>query len=120
MKISNGTLLIAYGIFLALIGVIGFLSNPEKAKTALISGGTFGALSVAWGVLHLRGVRWARIAALATTALLGVVFVWRATAGWQAVAAGQAEKKTAAILISLMLAGTVAMLAALLFRKRAG
>ena len=119
MRISTGRLLIAYGVFLALIGLIGFLSNPEKAKTALISGGSFGGLSVAWGVLHLKGVRWARAAAIATCALLAVVFVWRSTAGWQAVAAGQSEKRTAALLISIMLAGTVAMLAALLFRKRA-
>jgi len=120
MKLSIGILLIAYGAFLAAIGVIGFLSNPEKAKTALISGGTFGGLSAAWGVLHLRGVRWARAAAIATTALLAVVFVWRSTAGWMAVAAGQSEKKTAAILISIMLAGTAAMLAVLLVRKREG
>ena len=117
MKVANGPLLIAYGVFLALIGLIGFLSNPEKAKTALLSGGTFGGLSVVWGVLHLRGVRWARPAAIATTALLAVVFVWRSAAGWQAVAAGQSEKKTAAVLISIMLGGTIAMLAALLFRK---
>lgn len=119
MTLATGRLLIAYGVFLAVVGVIGFLSNPEKAKTALISGGTFGGLSVLWGILLLRGVRWARAAAIGTTVLLAVVFVWRSTAGWQAVAAGQSEKKTAAILISIMLAGTVAMLAALLLRKRA-
>jgi uncharacterized membrane protein (UPF0136 family) len=30
------------------IGLIGYFSNPEKARTALISGGTFGTLSIIW------------------------------------------------------------------------
>jgi len=42
--------LIFYGGLLVLAGLAGYLSNPEKAKTALISGGTFGALSILWGV----------------------------------------------------------------------
>jgi len=33
------------------IGVVGFLSKPEKAASALISSGTFGAHSIAWGFL---------------------------------------------------------------------
>ena len=42
---------ILYGAFLIVMGLLGYLSNPEKAKTALMSGGTFGALSIVWGVL---------------------------------------------------------------------
>ena len=42
--------------YLIVMGLVGYLSNPEKAKTALMSGGTFGALSILWGVLGARGV----------------------------------------------------------------
>lgn len=120
MSRSLGGIVIGYGLFLMLIGVIGYLSNPEKAKTALLSGGTFGALSIAWGALLLRGVRWAWAAAATTTVFLSGIFLWRASVGWIAVSQGQAEKRTAAVLITLMLAGSLATLALLLAWRRRG
>lgn len=93
--------MIGYGAFLVAMGVTGYLSNPEKAATALISGGTFGALSMGWGVLLRRGMGWARWAALATTGLLTAVFAWRSTASWAAVQAGQ-PKLVAALIITAM------------------
>jgi len=41
--------MVGYGLFLMIIGIFGFLSNPEKAKTALLSGGGFGFLSIVLG-----------------------------------------------------------------------
>lgn len=114
-----GVWLVSSGVFLIAIGVAGYLSNPEKAKTALASGGTFGGLSALWGVLVLRGVGWAPRAALVTTSLLSAVFVWRAYMGWTAVAGGQAEKRTAAVLISLMLCASLATLVRLKLRRPA-
>ena len=102
-----GKWMVGYGLFLMLIGVLGFLSNPEKAKTALLSGGGFGFLSIVLGILVHRRIRWARSAAVAMTALLSAVFVWRAGAGWIAVSRGQLEKRTAAILITLMLVASI-------------
>lgn len=118
MNKSMGRMVVFYGLFLMAIGVLGFLSNPEKAKTALLSGGTFGLLSIAWGVLLIRGVRWAWGAAVATTLLLSGVFFWRASVGWMAVTSGQAEKQTAAVLITVMLAGSLAILALLVGSRR--
>lgn len=109
--------LLIYGAFLILAGVAGFLSNPEKAKTALLSGGTFGGLSIVLGVLNARGIAWARKAAFGTVVFLAVVFVWRASAGWMAVAEGRSEKLFAACLISLMLAATVGMAGAMWKKK---
>lgn len=105
-----GTWVIGYGAFLIAIGVIGYLSNPEKAATALVSGGTFGLLSLAWGVLLRRGKEWARWAALATTGFLTVVFAWRATVSWLAVQGGQSEKLVAAVLITAMGVASLATL----------
>lgn len=102
MTSSLGRWMIGYGAFLIAIGVIGYLSNPEKAATALASGGTFGGLSIVWGVLLRRGRDWARIAALATTGFLTAVFAWRATVSWMAVQGGQSEKLVAASLITAM------------------
>jgi hypothetical protein len=49
--------LILQGGFLVLLGVLGFLSNPEKANTPLLAFGAFGAVAAGLGVLGARGVR---------------------------------------------------------------
>lgn len=43
--------LYGFGAFLFLCGLAGYLSNPVAAKTALMSGSVFGALSILWGFL---------------------------------------------------------------------
>ena len=116
MNTKTAGYLILYGGFLIVMGLLGYLSNPEKAKTALMSGGTFGALSILWGVLGARGVRLIRPAAIVTTSFLALVFVWRATVGWLAVLDGKLEKLFAAILITLMLSASALMLS-VLFRS---
>ena len=114
MKRTLAHWMIAYGFFLIACGVAGYLSNPQKAATALLSGGTFGTLVMLWGWLMSRGIGWSRWAAGATTALLVTVFAWRATVSWTAFAGGAAEKLTAAILITLMGTASLAMLLFLL------
>ncbi len=117
MNKSFSRWMIIYGIFLIAAGVTGYLSNPEKAKTALMSGGTFGVLSLVWGILSARGVEWSRKAAVGMMGFLALVFSWRAAAGWAAVFGGKPEKLFAAVLITLMLTATAAMLTAV-FRKK--
>ncbi len=109
---------VGYGVFLFLCGLAGYLSNPEAAKTALITGSFFGGLSAIWGVFILKGMGWAKGAAVVTTALLACVFTWRSTVSWQAVAAGE-PKVFAASLISLMFVGSIATLVVLLTSRRA-
>lgn len=120
MNVQTAGYLIFYGLFLILCGLLGFLSNPEKAKTALMSGGTFGALSIVWGVLGARGFRWSQPAALTTTSLLALVFAWRASVGWLAVLDGRREKLFASSLITLMLVASVLMLLRLLKSRKTG
>ena len=102
MNTTLGKWTMGYGAFLVVMGLAGYLSNPEKATTALISGGVFGGLSVLWGILLARGQSWSRWAALVTTALLTAVFTWRASVSWAAFSEGQPEKWVAATLISVM------------------
>ncbi len=112
--------LMLYGGFLILMGLLGYLSNPEKASTALMTGGTFGALSIIWGVLGARGVRWAGPAAAVLTTLLAVVFTWRAIMGGRAVSEGQSEKLFAAMLLTVMLAASAVLLPALFRGLKSG
>jgi uncharacterized membrane protein (UPF0136 family) len=114
MNTKTSGYLIIYGGFLIVMGLLGYLSNPERAKTALMSGGTFGALSILWGVLGARGFAWSRWAALISTSVLAVVFAWRAAVTWSAILQGNSEKLFSVSLITLMLAGSLVMLPVLL------
>ena len=114
MNSKTARYLMLYGVFLIVMGLLGYLSNPEKAKTALMSGGTFGALSILWGVLGVRGFQWSRWAAIISTSFLALVFGWRASVVWPAILQGNSEKLYSASLISLMLLGSLVMLPILL------
>ena len=107
-----GRWFVGFGIFLILCGIAGFLSNPAGAKTALMSGGTFGGLSALWGVLMLKRFVWAKMAAWISTTMLVAAFAWRSIAGWMAYAAGE-PKLFAASLVTLMLVASLASLAVL-------
>jgi len=112
----TGRWFLGFGILLISCGAAGYLSNPAGAKTALISGGTFGGLSAIWGLLMMKGFAWAKVAAWVSTLLLVAAFAWRSAAGWMAYAAGE-PKLFAASLITLMLAASLVSLAVLARRK---
>ncbi len=113
-----GRWFIGFGVFLFVSGVLGYASNPEGAKTALLTGSFFGAINFGIGLGLMWQQLWLRFAALAVTLLLITAFSWRATVGWQEVASGE-PKLFAASLISLMLVGAVLTLIQLLrFWKR--
>ena len=99
-----------YGLFLFSIAIAAVSYDPRTAtfgfyapaKTALISGGICGSLSILWGALLGRGLQWPLLAAVASTLVFLTAFTWRATVGWMAVAAGDTHKWFAAMLISFM------------------
>jgi hypothetical protein len=101
--------LVGYAAFVFSMGVLGYLSNPEKAGTALKSGGMVAFFSVGWALAWARGHRWALGGALGMLGLVGAAFVWRSTVGWLAVAGGDGTKLTAALLISALLVATVVL-----------
>ena len=102
--------LLGYGAFVLSMGVIGYLSNPEKAATALKSGGMVAGLAVVWATAWFYQRRWALFGAAATLGLVGVAFVWRSTVSWMAYFSGESQKLTAALLITAMLVATVVVL----------
>ena len=101
---------VGFGIFLIACGLAGYASNPEAAKTALMSGGAFGSLSAFWGLWILKGGRLlALLAAGLTTLILCAAFTWRSVASWQAYSEGE-PKLFAATLITVMLLASVCSL----------
>lgn len=111
--------LIGYGTFVFLMGVLGYLSNPEKAGTALKSGGMVAGLAVVWAVGWWRQRRWALFGAAATLTLVGAVFIWRSSVTWRAYFGGESQKLTAALLITAMFIATAVVLPKVLAGIRA-
>jgi hypothetical protein len=72
-------LLAAYGVFLILCGIVSVIFIGLKAKTALISGGTSGVISIIISVLMFNQVAAAKYAGIMVVAALFVVFSWRST-----------------------------------------
>ncbi len=122
MKPSLAAWLVRYGLFLITIGIVAVFYNPATgqlgfnpaAKTALLSGGICGGLSLAWGGLLARGFTWARWGAILSCVLFFAAFTWRSIAGWMAFAGGQGEKWFASILITSMWIATALLLAVLI------
>jgi len=118
MNVMNAGYLIVLGVFVGLLGVIGYVTHPEKAATSLMFGGGTGALFVLWGILGARGLRWSKPAAVATALLLSAACVWRAGLGWLAVANGEPGKLFASLLLTLTLAVSLVLLALLLKERK--
>jgi hypothetical protein len=111
--------LLGYGAFVFLMGVLGYLSNPEKAGTALKSGGMVAGLAVVWALGWRARGRWALFGAAVTLTLVGIVFVWRSSVSWLAYFGGESQKLTAAVLITAMFVATAVVLPKVLAAIRA-
>ena len=102
-----------YGLFLIVIGLLGWLSNPAQAKTALISGSVFGSINLLFALFLAKGLLMMRWVTLAVAGVLSMIFVWRSTVSWIAVSNGE-PKWVAALLISAMLGASLALIYRLL------
>jgi uncharacterized membrane protein (UPF0136 family) len=102
------------------LGVMGYLSNPEKAISALIAGGTVGSISLILGLLVNQGKTALISVAMGVVGLAGLAFGWRAFGAWKAVLSGSGNKMIAACLISVMFILSVAMFSKLIksFQRR--
>lgn len=115
---ASASSLILYGAFLLWVGLAAVMYDPKSgqfgfnaaAKTALISGGICGGLSILWGLFAGAGARWALWAALGSTALFLAAFTWRATVAWIAFLGGATDKWYASTLITMMALASVALL----------
>ncbi|MGE9289982.1 MAG: hypothetical protein ACQKBT_03265 [Puniceicoccales bacterium] len=99
--------LLAYGVFLIAIGAAGYANNPEKAKTALIFAGTFGAVHLLWSFLWNRKPEFARYAVAISLILVLFASTWRTWIAWQAFLDGDPSKKFVAFLLTAMALGTL-------------
>ncbi|MBC8044745.1 MAG: hypothetical protein IAF08_15010 [Rhizobacter sp.] len=117
MKNPTGKLLIIYGAFLVVCGLAGYLSNPSRAISALISGGSAGATMMALGAAIDRNPRVISHAATGLIAVLTLVFGWRMVNAWQAATGDAPEKTFTAVLLTVMTLGSI-LAVIFIFRQR--
>lgn len=110
-----GSILVAYGLFLVLAGVVGFEITKETSRSSLFNGTIFGTLVVILGFLHRQGRMWTHPASLSASAIFTLTFVWRAIVQWLDVTSGDVTRVNIAALLSLM-AVVSAVVTAILFR----
>lgn len=111
-----GVVLIAYGVFLVVTGVIGFELTGETSASSILNGGLFGTFVIILGVLHRQGRMWTHPAALSAAGIFMLTFVWRASIKWHAVFSGSTAEASIAILLTVM-SIVSAVVAAVLFRN---
>jgi hypothetical protein len=70
-------LLYFYGFFLIVCGVVSVIFIGAKAKTAVMSGGTSGVISIVIGYLISIDTNGARMAGIVVSLALFIVFAWR-------------------------------------------
>jgi hypothetical protein len=68
-----------YGLFLIACGIIAVIFIGLKAKTALISGGGSGSISLLISYLILHQVPGSKLSGVAFSLALFIVFAWRST-----------------------------------------
>ncbi len=110
-----GAVLIAYGVFLVVTGVIGFELTGETSASSILNGGLFGTFVIILGVLHRQGRMWTHPAALSAAGIFLLTFVWRASIKWHAVLSGTSAEASIAILLTVM-SIVSAVVVAVLFR----
>lgn len=102
-----GNYTIIYGIILFLCGLFGYISNPTKAITALITGIAFGGIFSFLGFFLRRKKEWALDAILLLLICSLGVFIWRTYLNWFSVMTQGSDKLLAAILTSWMSIATI-------------
>jgi len=75
----SSTLFYFYGIFLIACGVVSVIFIGPKAKTALLSGGMSGLLSILIGYSIGKGSAYALVFGIILPGALFIVFAWRST-----------------------------------------
>lgn len=111
----TSSILIAYGLFLIVCGVLGWAASgfEERAKTAILSGGTSGLLMLTLGLFQQRRrMESLRPAGALFAGLYGGVFSWRSIVAWGDVSAGEPKAMVATLLTLMAIAsfGTVILL----------
>ncbi|MEI6531794.1 MAG: hypothetical protein WCN87_03130 [Chlamydiota bacterium] len=92
-----------YAALMFMLGLLGFVSNPTKAMSALIVGAVTAVIFAVLGFYIKKKKKSALTILTVLGALLAMMLVWRTSAAWMAYLTGTDSKLVAALLTSGML-----------------
>jgi uncharacterized membrane protein (UPF0136 family) len=96
------TLLICYGLFLVVSGLIGYEITVEHSTSSLFNGSIFGSLLVLLGVLHRLGRMWTLPASISAAGIFSLTFLWRSGLQWMRILNESADLTGIATLLTVM------------------
>ena len=102
LSVTPSRLLIFYGSFLVLSGLLGYAATHATSTSALLNGGIFGSLMILLGVLVKQGRMWTYPAAMAAAGIFTITFAWRAVLQWGLWLSGDQERLIVAFLLTIM------------------
>lgn len=117
-SITPSRLLVLYGVFLVLSGLLGYAATHATSTSALLNGGVFGSLMIVLGVLIRQGRMWTYPAALAASVIFAITFAWRGALQWQLWWQGDADRLVVATLLTVMFTVSAAVVRILASRYR--
>ncbi|MBI2794178.1 MAG: hypothetical protein HYX66_05950 [Ignavibacteria bacterium] len=98
--VSN--LLVAYGAFLVVCGIIGYRLTHQESSSSIVNGIVSGILMMVLGAIYRSGRPWTLPAALSATAIFTFTFIWRGTVKWITVIGGHGSQIPIAALLTIM------------------
>jgi len=113
-----GLIVIGYGVFLILCGLLGYGLTRETSTSAILNGVVFGSLMVVMGALLRQGRPWTLPASLSAAGIFTLTFVWRGAVQWMHVAEQGSPALPIALLLTLMTVVSAAVATELFKRVR--
>jgi hypothetical protein len=117
MSKKMGSIVVGYGILLAVLAFVLQQIAPALAKVAFITGLVAGGLSVLWGIVGLAGHK-RRTWAVLTLIPAAFVVLTQVVHAWSASASATPGKLAGALLLTVLMLMTVGMLMYLLHGER--
>jgi len=112
-----GSIVVSYGILLAILAFVLQQIAPALAKVAFVTGLVAGGLCVLWGIMGLAGHK-RRTWAVLTLIALAYVLVTQVVHAWSASASATPGKLAGALVLTVLMLMTVVMLMYLLHGER--
>ena len=113
-----GPVVVFYGAFLILCGVMGFFLTGESSTSSIVNGVVFGSLMVVMGFLLSHGRPWTLPASTSATGIFTVTFAWRGVLEWYRVLRNGDDRVEIAVLLTIMFVVSLGLALLLIQRVR--
>lgn len=117
MSKKMGSIVVGYGILLAVLAFVLQQVSPTLAKVTFIAGLAAGGLSIIWGIVGLVGHK-RRTGAMLTLIALAFVLLTQVVDAWSVSSSEAPGKLAGALLLTLLMLLTVGMMMYLLHGER--